>query len=238
MDFYVSFDNIRVGELQAEYITKTTPHGNYVLFSGATTDNNSKMFRSGAMNVLEPLESKGKIRIIADVPIENWDEENAEMLMEEIIAEKGTDINAVIAPNDRTAGGIIKALEKHNMAGIVQVTGQDADFDAAKRIMSGMQTMTVFKDPRSLVAAALGAAQSMASGQRPPSTGKYVYNGRGQVESLLLEPMVLDKGNLVQTLMQTRFITEEQAKELSSMESMVFADVDDIELLPALTGGH
>lgn len=238
VDFYISFDNVRVGELQAEYITRKVPTGNYIVLSGAPTDNNSKMFHSGAMNVLTPLADAGKIRIVADSPIDNWDAEVAENITNDILNKYGTEIGAVIAPNDRTAGGVINALKSHHLAGYVAVSGQDADFEAAGRVMSGLQSMTVFKDSRNLANAAVGAAINMALGQPPPSSGRFVYNGKGQIPSMLLEPITLDKDNIVQTLEQTGYISMEQARELLSTESIVFGNVDEAVMMPAPTGGH
>ena len=238
VDFYISFDNVRVGELQAEFIYRKAPYGNYVVLSGAPTDNNSKMFRSGAMNVLKPLDEAGKIRIIAENSIDNWEADAAQAIMEDIIAANGTEISAVIAPNDRTAGGVIQALASHHIEGRVAVSGQDADIEAAKRIMSGLQSMTVFKDSRSLAHAAMGAAINMALGQPPPSAGKFVYNGKSQIPSMLLEPLSLDRDNIIQTLSQTGYITPEEAQGLAETESIVFADVSDDIFMPSPTRGN
>ena len=235
IDFYVSFDNVKVGELQAKYITKKAPSGKYIVFSGAPTDNNSKMFHSGAMNVLQPFVSSGKIKIIEDSPIDNWDADIAEKLTDKFIEKHGTEIAAIIAPNDKTAGGVIQALENHHIGGLVAVSGQDADFEGARRVVAGLQSMTVFKNSQNLATAAIGAAMNMALGQPPPSNN-VVYNGKGQIPSLLLEPLVADKENIIQMLSQSGHITAEEASKLEKQEKIVFANIDDIVMMPALTG--
>lgn len=237
VDFYVSFDNEKVGELQAEFLIKKAPAGNYVVLSGAPTDNNSKLLRSGAIKVLEPFVASGQIRIIADLPIDNWDAAEAEKIIENIVSKHGTDIAAVIAPNDRTAGGVIKALKRHHIAGLVAVSGQDADVEAASRIVAGLQSMTVFKNSQNLAGAAIGAAMNMAMGQPPPANNS-VYNGKSQIPSLLLEPVSVDMENISQTLLKTGYISLEQARKLEKTESIVFAEIDESLLMPAPTGGH
>lgn len=209
IDFYVSFDNVKVGEMQASYISKKAPFGNYIVLSGASTDNNAKLFHTGAMKVLQPLADAGQINIIADRTIPNWSADEAEKIAEEVVSAYSGDIHAVLAPNDNTAGGVIRVLKKHHIAGLVPVSGQDADVEAVHRIMQGVQAMTIFKDTHHLAGAALGAAITMAMGQPPPMNST-MYNGRKEVPSLLLEPLVVDKSNIVQTLVQTGYLTREQ----------------------------
>lgn len=235
IDFYVSFDNVKVGELQARYLTKKAPSGKYIVFSGAPTDNNSKLFHSGAMNVLRPFVSSGKIKIIEDSPIDNWDADVAEKLTDSFIEKHGTEIAAIIAPNDKTAGGVIQALENHHIGGLVAVSGQDADFDGAVRVVAGLQSMTVFKNAHNLATAAVGAAMNMALGQPPPSNN-VVYNGKGQIPALLLEPVVADKENIIPMLSKSGHITAAQASKLEQQESIVFANIDDVVMMPALSG--
>jgi len=161
------------------------------------------------MKVLKPMEDDGRIKRVASEPVPDWDPDEAERITDKIVAQYNGDIHAVIAPNDATAGAVIKVLKKYHIAGLVPVSGQDADADAVRRIMRGMQAMTVFKDTPHLASAAFGAAMNMAVGQPPPSNSQ-TYNGKMLVPSLLLEPIVVDKDNIVQTLIQTEYLTREQ----------------------------
>lgn len=209
LDLYISFDSVRVGELQAAYLTKKAPRGNYILISGAITDNNAKLLRTGALNIISPLEKKGNIKIIADEAAEDWSQDEAERITEEAIEKYSDNIHAVIAPNDATAGGVIRALKRHHLAGLVPVSGQDADVEAVHRIMSGLQAMTVFKDSNNLATAAIGAAMTMSMGEPPPTNNK-IFNGKMQVPALLLEPVSVDSSNIVPTLIQTGYLSREQ----------------------------
>ena len=119
------------------------------------------------------------------------------------------DIQAVLAPNDGTAGGAIEALALHGLAGRVPVTGQDAEASAARRIVEGTQAMTVFKDTRQLAAAAFGAAMNFASGGVAPVNAR-VHNGKLDVPSLLMEPVAVDKGNIGEVLVQSGYLRREE----------------------------
>ncbi|OGS13559.1 MAG: hypothetical protein A2234_01430 [Elusimicrobia bacterium RIFOXYA2_FULL_58_8] len=209
VDLYVSFDNVKVGEIQGRYITRMVPKGNYVVLSGAPTDNNAALFRQGAMNILQPLADRGDIRIVMDQPVKDWQPIEAMKLMENALTANNGNIQAVLAPNDGTAGGAIQALALYKLAGRVPVTGQDAEAAAAKRIMDGTQTMTVFKDTRQLAAAAFGAAMSFAAGGRAP-VNTTVPNGKKDVPSLLLEPVAIDRNNIGKILVQGGYLPREE----------------------------
>ncbi|HBA62139.1 MAG TPA: ATPase [Elusimicrobia bacterium] len=209
VDLYVSFDNIKVGEIQARYLTRLAPFGKYVVLSGAPTDNNARLFRHGAMRVLKPLETEGRIKIVMDQAIPDWNPAEATTLMEKALAQNAGDIQAVLAPNDATAGGVIKALAFYKLAGAVPVSGQDSEASAARRILAGTQSMTVFKDTRQLAAAAFGAAMSFAAGGSAPVNAA-VPNGKLDVPSLLLEPLAVDKSNLGKVLVESGYLKREE----------------------------
>ena len=195
LDLYISFDNVKVGEIQGKYLTKLVPKGTYVVLAGAPTDNNAKLFRQGAMNIIQPLVTRGDIKIVMDQYVRDWQPIEAMKLMENALTANKNAIDAVLAPNDGTAGGVIQALAQQHLEGKIPVTGQDAELAAAQRIVKGTQTMTVFKDTRELACAALEAAKKMASGLDPGANAK-VNNGKIDVPSLLLTPLAVDKSNL------------------------------------------
>lgn len=208
VDLYVSFDNVKVGEIQGRYLTRLVPRGKYVVLAGAPTDNNATLFRQGAMNILQPLVDRGDIRIVMDQPVKDWQPIEAMKLMENALTANAGDIQAVLAPNDGTAGGAIQALALYKLAGRVPVTGQDAEVSAAKRIVEGTQSMTVFKDTRQLAAAAFGAAMCFASGATVPVNAT-VPNGKIDVPSLLLEPVAIDRNNIGKILVQGGYLSRE-----------------------------
>lgn len=110
VDFYISFDNEKVGELQAKYLIDKVPQGNYFLMGGSPVDNNAKLFRKGQMNILKPLIDSGKIKVVGDQWVDAWLPENALKIMENVLTANNNNIQAVVASNDATAGGAIQAL--------------------------------------------------------------------------------------------------------------------------------
>ncbi|MCX7821602.1 MAG: sugar ABC transporter substrate-binding protein [Brevinematales bacterium] len=209
VDVYISFDNVKVGELQGAYITKLVPKGNYVVLAGAPTDNNAKLFREGAMKYIKPLADKGQIKIVMDQWVKDWQPAEAQKLMEQALTANKNKIDAVLAPNDGTAGGCIQALAAQGLAGKVPITGQDAELAAAIRIMKGEQTMTVFKDTRLLGAKAIEVAIKMAKGETLTEANQTVNNNKIDVPSILLTPIAVDKNNLEEVLIKSGYLKKE-----------------------------
>lgn len=208
VDMYVSFDNVKVGALQGEYLTKMAPRGNYIVLSGAPTDNNSKLFKQGAMQYIEPLAKKGDIKVVMEQPINDWQPSEAQRLVENALTANKNNIQAILAPNDNTAGGVVQALAAQKLAGKVFVSGQDAEVTAAQRIVAGTQSMTVFKDQRKLASEALNIAVNLAQ-NKPYPTKVTVNNGKTNVPSVLLTPVVVDKKNIEAELVQSGYLKKE-----------------------------
>jgi len=211
LDVYLSFDNVKVGEMQGKYITEQVSEGKYIIMSGAPTDNNAKLFKQGAMKYIQPLIDSGKIQVIAEQAVENWVPENALKIVEAALAANNNEVDAILAPNDGTAGAAIQALAAQGLAGQVPITGQDAEKSAAKRIMEGTQSMTIFKDTRDLGEAAIDIAIKMANGESLEPNGQ-VNNGKKDVPSVLLEPKVVTKDNLKEVLVDSGYISEDDLK--------------------------
>ena len=205
---YVSFDNEKVGRMQAERLVSKAPKGNYVLLGGSPTDYNARLVRDGQMDVLKPLVASGAIHIVADPWIEGWDPVKAKQAMSDVL-KKTKNIAAVVASNDATAGGAIEALDAAKLAGKVPVSGQDADLSACQRIVAGTQEMTVYKPLRSLARMAAGAAVSLARGQSIDSLVK-VNNGAKDVSARLLDPISVDKSNLDVTVISDGYHKREE----------------------------
>lgn len=209
VDLYISFDCVHVGKMQGDYLTKLVPRGNYIVLGGAPTDNNSKLYKQGAMEAIKPLADKGEIKIVMDQWITDWQPTVAMNLVQNALTANNNKIDAVLAPNDNTAGGVIQALAQVGLAGKVPVTGQDAEATAAKRIVQGLQAMTVFKDTRELASSALYAALKMVKGEAPGATSK-VNNNKINVPAILLTPVVVDKNNLDEVLIKSGYLKKEQ----------------------------
>ena len=130
VDLYVTFDNVKVGEMQAEYLLNRAPTGNYLLIGGAESDDNAHQIREGQMKVLKPAIDSGKIKIVGQGWAANWRAGEAERMTDAALKKTNNNLAAIVASNDVTAGGAIKALERANLAGKVLVSGQDAELDA------------------------------------------------------------------------------------------------------------
>ena len=205
VDAYVSFDNIRVGELQAGELVKRRPKGNYVLMGGAPTDYNAILFRKGQRLVLDPLVKKGDIRIVGDQWSNDWLAVNALKNMENILTANGNKVDAVVDSYDGTAGGCIQALAGQKLAGKVLVSGQDAELAGCQRIVAGTQTMTVYKPVRLLAAKGADIAVALAKKQPLPKASQVTNNGKIDVPSYFLDPIVVDKDNMVSTVIADGF---------------------------------
>ncbi|WP_105615047.1 sugar ABC transporter substrate-binding protein [Vallitalea okinawensis] len=208
LDYYLSFDNVRVGELQGAYITDLVSEGNYIIMSGAPTDNNAKLFKEGAMTYLQPLIDEGKVNVIVDQPVDDWKPENALKIIENALTKANNDVQAILAPNDGTAGGAIQALAAQGLDGQVPITGQDAELAAAQRIVEGTQSMTIFKDTRMLGAEAINIAIALANGEEVKTNGA-VSNNSVDVPSVLLTPYVVDKDNIDELLIESGYLKKE-----------------------------
>ncbi len=200
LDMYVSFDSVKVGELMANYVTRLKPKGNYVLMGGGPTDHNAILVREGHNKGLAPFIKRGDIKIVGDQWSNDWLAVNALKNMENILTQNNNKVDAVLDSYDGTAGGSIQALTEQKLQGKVLVTGQDAELAACQRILAGTQTLTIYK-PIGLLAAKAGEiAVKMA--KKEPITDKTVPidNGKIKVPGVLLEPIPVDKNNLVSTV--------------------------------------
>lgn len=208
IDLYISFDNEKVGELQAEAITSLVPKGKYVYIGGAITDNNAILLKKGVFNVLQPYIDRGDITVVYDQWTQDWLPANAFTNMQAALKANKNQIDAVIAANDATAGAVIKALKAQGLDGKIPVAGQDAELAAAQRIVEGTQTMTVYKPIKVLADAAAKIAVKMAKGEEVPA-GKRVNNGKIEVPSVLLMPTAVNQSNMDETIIRDGFHSRE-----------------------------
>ncbi|MEG9533018.1 D-xylose ABC transporter substrate-binding protein [Mannheimia indoligenes] len=208
IDFYVSFDNEKVGELQAQSIIEQKPEGNYFLMGGSPVDNNAKLFRKGQMKVLQPHIDSGKIKVVGDQWVDSWLAEKALQIMENALTANKNNIDAVVASNDATAGGAIQALSAQGLSGKVAISGQDADLAAIKRIIAGTQTMTVYKPITNLADKAAEISVALGKGDKVESNAQ-LNNGAKEVPAFLLEPVVVTKDNIDETVIKDAFHTKD-----------------------------
>ncbi|KEP71078.1 D-xylose ABC transporter substrate-binding protein [Thioclava sp. BHET1] len=163
--FYLTFDNVEVGRMQARAVLAAQPKGNYVMIKGSPTDPNADFLRGGQQEVLQPSIDSGDITIVGEAYTDGWLPANAQRNMEQILTANDNKVDAVVASNDGTAGGAVAALAAQGMDGI-PVSGQDGDHAALNRIARGTQTVSVWKDARELGKRAGEIAVQLAGGTK------------------------------------------------------------------------
>lgn len=219
VDYYVSFDNEKVGELQGQYIADHTKKGGTIVFiNGAETDNNALQFKAGAHKVLDPLIKNGTFHLGYETFTPNWDPANGLREMEQALTKLNNHVDGVLSANDGLAGSIIQALQAQGLAGKVPVTGQDATNAGLHRILQGTQSMTVYKAVPKEAEAAAQLAVDLLTGQQPPASlvNGSVNNGSKDVPAVLLQPVVVTKDNIQQTVIKDGFTTMAQINNPSS----------------------
>ena len=206
LDLYLSFDNVKVGELQAQYVVDNLPggKGKIVRVYGSPTDNNAKLFKQGQDNVLNPLIKKGDIKVVRADWAEDWKPDNAKRIVNAAITDTGGKFDAVLASADGVAGGSIQALLEAGLAGKVIVTGQDAELAAAQRIARGTQSMSIYKPLKILASQGAEAAYKLATG-KPIIATRTVDNGKIEVPSILNDIYIADKKNMVSRVIKDGF---------------------------------
>ncbi len=196
---YITFDNVEVGRMQARAIFDAVPEGNYVFIKGNQADANADFLRGGQQEVLQEAIDSGAIVNVGEEYTDNWDPAVAQTNMEQILTQNNNEVDAVVASNDGTAGGVVAALDAVGLAGSVPVSGQDGDGAALNRIALGTQTVSVWKDARELGQAAGEAAVALAQGTALGDIEGVVQfdsPGGNSMTSILLEPIPITQDNL------------------------------------------
>ncbi len=240
-DYYITFDNYKVGQFQGKAIetaldlpsaTKAKPK--YItLFAGSPTDNNAKVFFDGAMDILRPYVASGAVALVGPAPqkssdpdftkitTENWKADIAKTRMENLLnndAAKVT-LDAILAPNDTLARAIIEACSADDKytSKLPVVTGQDGEVASIAAIRDGKQTMTVFKDTRSLAKATIELADAILKGETPNIAGARFSDteydtGKKLVKAYLLEPVIVTKDNYKAVMIDSGYYKESDIK--------------------------
>ena len=206
VSYYVSFDNKKVGELQGQELLKQLGSGassdKIVMINGSPTDPNAAQFKAGAHSVLD-----GNVDIAKEYDTPDWSPDKAQSEMQSAISSVGAgNIAGIYSANDGMAAGIVAAAKS---AGLKQIplTGQDAQVDGIQRVLSGDQSMTVYKaiGPETQAAAAMAVA--LIKGDDYPDATDSINNGTKDVPSQLLEPVVVTADNVEATVIKDGFYT-------------------------------
>jgi putative multiple sugar transport system substrate-binding protein len=231
VDYYATFDNEKVGEIQAQSLVDglkasgaKAPY-NVELFAGSPDDNNATFFWNGAMKVLKPMIDSGDIKVVSgqtkfeQAAILRWDPATAQKRMEDILTKSYTQetVNGVLSPYDGLSLGIIAALKSNGYSGsgkkLPVVTGQDAEVQSVKSIVAGEQYSTVFKDTRDLAKVTVDMVKAIGADKKPEVNDTKTYdNGKKVVPSYLLDPVSVTKDNVQTALVDTGYYTEDEIK--------------------------
>ena len=208
VDLYISHQVVKMGEMQAQYLLDhvNKKPANFVVVGGSPTDNNALLLHQGQMNVLQPAVARGDVKIVADEYAKEWQASAALNIVENALTRANNQIDAVVASNDGTARGAVQALEGQHLAGKVLVSGQDADLASLRLIVEGKQTMTIYKSIQPLASGAVDAAVKLARGEKVATT-ETIDNGFKKVPAMLLEPVAVDRNNLVATVVKDGYHT-------------------------------
>jgi putative multiple sugar transport system substrate-binding protein len=215
VDYYVAYDNFKVGQLQGKALLDgmkaKKPQGPYTveLFAGSPDDNNSGVFFNGAMDVLKPEIDKGNVIVgsgqtdVKQVSIQSWKAENAQQRMDSLMTSTyssgGKTLNGVLSPNDTLARAIITSVKGAGKP-VPVVTGQDSEVESVKSIMAGEQYSTINKDTRNLVKQTVTMVKDLQAGKTPEVNDTKSYNnGVKVVPSYLLPPVIVTKENAAQS---------------------------------------
>ncbi len=199
-DYYVSFDNTKVGELQGQGLVscltaenKTNPQ--IIELNGSPTDNNATLFKNGYDSVLNPLYSSGKYKKVGDQSVPNWDNTQAGTIFEQLLTKNGGKVDGVLAANDGLGNAAITVLKKNGLK--VPVTGQDATVGGLQNILAGDQCMTVYKPIKEEADGLATLAIDLLQGKTATTTGTVKdTQGNRDVPSVLLTPIAVTKANI------------------------------------------
>ncbi len=230
VDYYATFDNYKVGVIQASYIIEkfdlenTDKTFRMEVFAGSPDDNNARFFYAGAMDLLQKYIDEGKLVVTSGqsdfetCAILGWGTPDAQTRMDNLLAAYYTDgsfPDLVLSPNDSLAMGIANSLEAAGcpIENFPVITGQDCDKANMKNIIAGKQSMSVFKDTRTLAAQVVEMVNAYLLGDDVPVNDEGTYDNNVKVvPSFLCDPVFADVNNYVELLIESGYYTEDELK--------------------------
>ena len=227
-DYYVAFDNFKVGQLQGQALLdgmaalQGDSPWNIELFAGAATDANAPVFFNGAMDVLQPKIDDGTLKVTSgqttfqQVSTEGWKKEKAQERMENLITSNysdGTDLSGVLSPNDQLAEGILNAATAAKLTPVV--TGQDSEVVAVTRVAAGEQYSTIYKDTRKLVEQTVSMVKTICTGEVYPTTTTFKTDSGVVIPTYYLEPLIVTKENAAEVYKDNPELLKEFQDNLS-----------------------
>jgi D-xylose transport system substrate-binding protein len=226
--YYVSFDNEEVGKLQAQTLvdclnaSKVSKPKIIMMDGGTDVDNNAVLFKKGAHEVLDPLKSAGKLDIVSEQVVKGWKVENAAPAFQQALTAAGGKVDGVLAANDDIANAVIGVLKNQGLNGHVAVTGQDSGVEGLQNIITGQQSMTIFKNVKLEAQAASQLAIALIQGKDPASAGMKLSpfddpnKPAHKIQALLLPPQVITQANIKDVVDAGALKTSEICKGVES----------------------
>lgn len=230
-DYYATFDNYKVGKIQGDFIVEALKLKsgagpfNLEVFGGSPDDNNAYLFNKGAMDVLQPYIDSGKLVINSGqtdmkiIAIPKWAPPVAQARMDNLLSAYYTDkkVDVILSPNDSLAQGIVASLKAAGYGTAEKpypvLTGQDCDIMNVKMMIAGEQSMSVFKDTRTLAERVVTMITEIQEGKQVTVNDTKSYNnGVKVVPSYLCEPVFASKDNYKKLLIDSHYYTEDQLK--------------------------
>jgi D-xylose transport system substrate-binding protein len=211
LDYYLTFDNEKVGKLMADYITKIKPEGNYIILGGDKGDQNAVWVKKGQLDALATFVNAKKINIVYNNFVEDWSGENAQNEIRKYLDLSRNIPDVVLSSYDGMSTGVIDLFKEYKIApGRVLVTGQDAELAACRNIVEGYQTMTIYKSVKTLAYKAAEIAMKISRHEKIQEATGRISNGQKDVPTILLEPVTVDINNLKTTVIADGFHTESE----------------------------
>jgi D-xylose transport system substrate-binding protein len=207
LDYYITSNSYRIGELQTTYLTSLKPDGKYALIPGSKYDDNSMKLFLGQMNILQPFIETGAIQLIYSEFTDDWSAEQGKIHAKKILEENPDQITAIVAGNDAIADGVLEVLKEQGREGEIMVAGQDAELDNIKAIMSGDQTCSVLKPLREMAKKTSELAVDLALGKPVHLKFTSESNGKALVKSILIDAIVVNKNNIESTIVSSGYHT-------------------------------
>ncbi len=210
-DYYVSFDNEKVGELQGQGLVDCLgdkPNAQVAVLNGSPTDNNATLFKNGYDSVINPKFDSGDWTEVDDQSVPDWDNQQALTIFEQMLQKADNKVDGVLAANDGLGNAAISAIKQRKLPQI-PVTGQDATLEGIQNIVNGDQCMTVYKAIEKEAQAAADLAIALANGKTPQADTVPIDNGTKEVPSVLLEPVPVTKDNIGEYIGNPDYPTKE-----------------------------
>lgn len=205
VDLFVGYDSTRIGQMMGQYLSELVYEGDYIILSGDENDNNAKLLVNGAARYIDPI--RPNINVILESSVPGWSAEEAKKMVAEAIANNNGNVDAILAPNDKIAGACAEAVAEAGIDHKVVITGMDAEIDAAKRIVSGTQDMTVYMDLRTLAKTAIQQAYNFAKGNKVEVNAEFDNGYSSPIPSNLITGEIVTQQNIDKILIDSGYFT-------------------------------